>query len=108
MARPVVPDADKKRTVPLRLTKPQYRALSALLEITGDTIQEQLRLATKLYLKAMREELGRDNIDFPSELWLGEMTDDQFNAWVAAHGKRPKEPERRKPSGFRRPAQAAA
>lgn len=108
MARPFVPDIDKKRTVPLRLTKPQYRALSALLEITGDTIQEQLRFATKLYLRSMRDELGKDGVDFPSELWLGEMTDDQFTAWVAAHGKRPKEPERRKSRFGTRPAQAAA
>ena len=43
MARPIVPDSLKARTVPLRLTKPQYRALSALTEIMGDTIQELLR-----------------------------------------------------------------
>lgn len=108
MARPTVPDVDKKRTVPLRLTKPQYRALSAILEITGDTIQEQLRTACKLYIRAMREELAKDKIDFPSELWLGEMSDDAFQNWVESHGNRPKEPERKKPGGFRRSTAHAA
>lgn len=91
MARPVVPDVDKKRTVPLRLTKPQYRALSALLEVTGDTIQEMLRDATKDYIAKRRGEMQAVNVEFPSEYWLGEMTDDQFNDWIRSHGSRPKE-----------------
>jgi len=106
MARPTVPDVDKKRTVPLRLTKPQYRALSAILEITGETIQEQLRDATRIYLETRREELNRDGVAFPSPFWLGEMTDDQFNAWLKA-APRPQEPERKKPRFGTRPAAAA-
>jgi hypothetical protein len=107
MARPVVPDAEKKRTVPLRLSKPQYRALSAILSITGDTIQEQLRIATKMYLGAMREELGKAKVALPSEYWLGEMSDDEFNHWIDSM-PRPKEPERKKARFGARPAQAAA
>src|SRR5262245_34825323 len=109
MARPFVPDVDKRKTVPLRLTKPQYRALSAIASITGDTIQEQLREATKLYLEHRRDQFSRrDNIAFPSEYWLGEMSDNEFQHWLDSEGNRPKEPVR-KPGGFRtKPAAVAA
>lgn len=108
MARPYVPDSEKRRTVPLRLNKPQYRALSALGEVTGETIQEQLREATKDYLSKKRAELGKDDVTFPSEYWLGEMSDAEFQKWLDSHGARPKEPVRRKPGGFARKEAAAA
>ena len=109
MARPVVPDAHKARTVPLRLTKPQYRALAALLEVTGDTIQEQLRMAAKLWIELKRQELEDAGVAFPSELWLGEMSDRQFQTWLdAAPGARPKAPEPRKRLGLRTQPAAAA
>lgn len=103
MARPVVPDVDKKRTVPLRLTKPLYRSLGILLEVTGKTIQELLREGTEDLVKKYRAKLTEADVTIPSEYWVGEMTDDQYNAWLAAHGNRPQEPRRR---GFGRRAAA--
>lgn len=97
MARPVVPDSLKARTVPLRLTKPQYRALSALTEIMGDTIQELLRSGAKLIIDQRRQELQEAGVEFPSEYWLAEMSDSQFQSWLDAQpGARPKAPERKR------------
>ena len=109
MARPSVPDALKARTVPLRMTKPQYRALAALLELTGDTIQEQLRMAAKDWIEKKRQELAQAGVDFPSEVWLAEMSDHQFLRWLEAEpGNRPKAPEPRKRGGLRtQPASVA-
>jgi hypothetical protein len=104
-----VPDALKARTVPLRMTKPEYRALAALLELTGVTIQEQLRMATKGWIAQQRQELKAAGVDFPSEIWLAEMTDRQFQDWLdATPGNRPKEPAPRKRSGLRTQPAAAA
>lgn len=107
MSRPVVPDMEKKRTVPLRLTKPQYRALSLITAITGDTIQELLRTGARVVIDAKRVEIEKAGVPFPSELALGVLSDDQFQALVDNPGAPAKEQPRK---GFRRTAatQAAA
>lgn len=82
MARPVVPDLEKKRTVPLRLTKPQYRALGVLMEVTGETIQELLREGAMTVIAKRRQEIEKQGVTLPGEYALGEMSDDQFNEWL--------------------------
>lgn len=108
MARPFVPDLEKKRTVPLRLTKPQYRALSLIIAITGDTIQELLRTGATQVIASKRKEIETAGVPFPSELALGVLSDEQFQALVDNPGTPTKEPERKKRPFGTRPAQAAA
>lgn len=106
MARPILSDMEKKRTVPLRLTKPQYRALSLIIAITGDTIQELLRTGATQIISVKRKEIEAAGVPFPSELALGVLSDDQFQALVDNPGTPAKEPRK---GGFRRTtAQAQA
>lgn len=88
MARPTIPEVDKKRTVPFRMTKPDYRRLMALMKIKDRTIQEHLRDALDDYLD---EELARIarvvSFPIPSAYEFGSWSDDAFNRWLDSIGQ---------------------
>lgn len=86
MPRPMMPESRKLRTIPTRMTKPQYRALLALLEITGASIQEMLRESLNDYIAKRRQELVAAGVRFPSEYVLGEMPDSGFARWLEGEG----------------------
>lgn len=87
MPRTAVPDSRKLRTVPVRITKPVYRTLLAILEISGISIQEQLRRAIDQHVAQMREQLADLQIEFPHELVMAQWTDPEFDRWLARDGK---------------------
>ncbi len=82
MPRPSMPESRKLRTIPTRMSKPQYRALLALLEITGMSIQEMLRASLTAYIEARRLEFAKHGVRFPNEYLLGEGSDEDFDRWL--------------------------
>jgi hypothetical protein len=107
MARPFIPDVDKKRTVPLRLTKPQYRSLGVIGAVTGDTIQELLRTGASQIISSKLKEISEAGVTLPSEYAIGVMSDSQFDELIANPGR--VRPQTKKPGGFnRRPTENAA
>ena len=106
MPRPMMPESRKLRTIPTRMTKPQYRALLALLEITGSSIQEMLRELLTDFIDKRRKALIAAGARFPSEFVLGEMGDAEFARWLSGPGEAMKQPVK-KAGGLRtRPANA--
>jgi len=87
MPRVTVPESRKLRTVPVRITKPMYRTFMALLELTGVSLQEQLRRAAERYLADARAELSALHIEFPHELVMGTWSDPEFERWMNKEGK---------------------
>lgn len=110
MARPSLPESDKKRTVPFRMTKPDYRALMTAMKLTDTTIQEHLREALRSYLEAELKRLaGQVSFKLPSSYEMGAWSDDQFAAFLASIGRRkPAGEAPSRPRFARRPATAVA
>lgn len=110
MARPSIPETDKKRTVPFRMTKPDYRRLMALMRIKDRTIQEHLRDALDDYLDTELEKVGRVvSFPIPSAYEFGSWSDDAFNRWLESIGQLDPAPKK-KPAGLKglRTSQPAA
>ena len=110
--RPRLPEAEKFRTIPLRMPRPQYRALVTFMRISGIQIQEHLRRALEEYIRTYREKLEADGVPVPSELVLGMMDEDDFDNWLQARPElkqpeaKPAQPQQsRRAGGFQsRPA----
>ena len=118
MARPTLRDSDKRRTVPFRMGKPDYRALLMLMKLSDRTIQEHLRDALDKHVQDTTAEI-QEQVSFklPSPYELGAWSDDAFEDWLARigqvkPGQPPKVPEAPKPAFKRRmqinPARASA
>jgi hypothetical protein len=107
MARPFVPDSLKRRSVPVRLSKPQYRAFSAYAKVLDTTIQNLLRAAAEKHLQTLRQRVDESGINFPSEIALAEMSDDQFYDWLD-NRKAPVPQVNRERRFSRRPARTEA
>jgi hypothetical protein len=91
----MMPESRKLRTIPTRMTKPQYRALLALLEITGASIQEMLRESLTDYIEKRRKALLAAGARFPSEFVLGEMGDAEFGRWLSGPANEMKRPDKK-------------
>lgn len=89
MARPAIPETDKKRTVPFRMTKPDYRQLAMLMKLTDTSIQEHLRVAMRDYLATQIDEIApKVSFKLPSSYELGSWSDSQFGTFMDSIGKR--------------------
>lgn len=87
MARPAIPETDKKRTVPFRMTKPDYRGLTVLMKITDTTIQEHLREALHAHLDRELKRVGEGlTFKLPSTYEMGAWSDDAFGQFVGKIG----------------------
>src|SRR6188472_1127044 len=108
MARPTIPEAEKRRTVPFRMTKLDYRALTLLMKLHDTTIQEHLRNALNQYVERTLADVA-PQVDFklPSTYELGSWSDEAFNAWLSKLGNR--NPEAAPRRGFKiKPVEATA
>lgn len=89
MARPSIPETDKKRTVPFRMSKPDYRALATAMRLTDTTIQEHLRKALTDYLERELKRLAEGvSFNLPSPYEMGSWSDSQFSTFLDSIGKR--------------------
>jgi hypothetical protein len=89
MARPSIPETDKKRTVPFRMTKPDYRRLMVLMKIKDRTIQEHLRDALDSYLDEELDRVAKDvSFKMPSGYEMGSWSDSAFNDFLGSIGSR--------------------
>jgi hypothetical protein len=74
--------------MPIRVPRSLYRNLLGLLEVTGVSIQEQMRRAIEVHLASQRAELAALGIEFPHELHFAQMSEEDFKTWMASSGKR--------------------
>lgn len=112
MARPFVPDELKRRTVPIRLSKPSYRELNFIAGVKDVAIQDLLRDALDAHLESLRLEIESGGITMPSGIALAQMSDADFYALVQRKHGRPPElgngPNPPKRGFSRKPAASAA
>lgn len=117
MPRVAVPESRKLRTLPIRVPRSLYRNLLGLLEVTGVSIQEQMRRAIEVHLNSERAKLSDLGIEFPHELHFAQMSEEDFKQWMSSTGKRIKatvasqqadEAEGTRPKRKLRPTQATA
>ena len=102
MARPSIPEAEKRRTVPFRMTKPDYRALTILMRVTDTTIQEHLRNALSKHVdEAINQLRGDVEFKIPSAYEIGSWSEEAFNNWLETIGKRNPQAQVKRPGGIR-------
>jgi hypothetical protein len=110
MGRQAVPENERYRTVPTRLPRGTYRALTLIWRITGDTLPELTRQATTDYVRKRLKELTLELPEgyLPNQNALNTLSDRDFEAVVQKNAPAETAPAPGRRRGFIREAAEAA